>query len=36
MRRLGEGEDIYANSFRARKWRELQERKREGEGGRRG
>jgi len=33
MRRLGEGEDLYANGFRERKWRELQERKRQAEGG---
>jgi hypothetical protein len=28
-RRLGRGEDLHANSFRARKWRELEERQRE-------
>lgn len=28
-RRLGSGEDLHANSFRARKWRELEERQRE-------
>lgn len=28
LRRVGQGEDLFANSYRARKWRELQERRR--------
>lgn len=32
LRRMRAGEDIHANSFRARKWRELEERMREAKG----